>query len=77
MEEHGKVREAEMRMRVVNCKRGMSLPDGSWRECEDKHGAEKKGLHGHLREVKVQTILKVQAEVGKFLRFALPNNFPA
>ena len=44
-EEHGKVREAEMRMEVVNRKRGMSLPDSSWRECEDKRGAEKEGLH--------------------------------
>ena len=51
--EHGKVREAEMRMEVVNCKRGMSLPDGSWCECEDKRGAEKEGLHDVLRKVKV------------------------
>ena len=45
LEEHGKVREAEMCMEVVNRKRGMSLPDSSWRECEDKRGAEKEGLH--------------------------------
>ena len=41
-----------MRMEVVNRKRSMTLPDGSWHECKDKRGADKQGLHGVLRKVK-------------------------
>ena len=39
-------------MEVVNSKRSMTLPDGSWHECEDKRCAEKQGLHGVLRKIK-------------------------
>ena len=46
------MRKAEMRMEVVNRKRSMTLPDGSWHECKDKRGADKQGLHGVLRKVK-------------------------
>ena len=41
-----------MHMEVVNRKRSMTLPDGSWHECEDKRCAEKQGLHGVLRKIK-------------------------
>ena len=46
------MRKAEMHMEVVNRKRSMTLPDGSWHECEDKRCAEKQGLHGVSRKIK-------------------------
>ena len=44
----------------------MSLPDGSWRECEDKRGAEKEeGIHGVSRESKCVRIILGLGKSGK------------
>ena len=59
-------RGAGMRMGVVNRKRSMSLPGGSWRECEDKRGAEKEeGIHGVSRESKCARIILGLGKSGK------------
>ena len=60
------MREAEMCMEVVNRKRGMSLPDSSWRECEDKRGAKKEeGVHGVSRESNSARIILGLGKSGK------------